>query len=113
MSIKNFSAIKVAFPEQEIDKLIALYEGSFTANAGTSTTYSISISSPQSTACLPELLWSIDGGTTWQIGGMLISGNLGVTVGVSASTAKFYAEYFLGSGGPNTITYKLYLIWPT
>lgn len=113
MSVTNFDAIKVTFPEQEIDKLIALYEGSFTASAGTTTIYSLTISSPQSTACLPELLWSIDGGTTWQLGSMLINDNLGVTVGLSATTAKFYASYFQGSGGPNTITYKLYLIWPT
>lgn len=111
MAINN-NIIELAVPEQSIDKMIALYSGAFTASTATKSIVDLAITSPKSVACLPELLWSTDGGTTWIPPGVSINGNLTVTVGLTASNARFYIGRWKASGGPDTITYKLYLIWP-
>lgn len=109
MAIVDPDVVALAVPEQQVDKLIAAYEGSFSVPLnGTATT---TISHDLGTACLSELLWSIDN-SNFYLAGSELSSSLCCTNGVGTNTATIYGGYRV-SGAATTIFYKLYLIWPS
>lgn len=108
MTVNNPNKLVIALPQQNIDKLVSLYQGSFAVPLnGTATS---TVNHNLGTACLSELLWTTDG-TNYYPGGGSRADSLICTAGVGATTATIYGGWYT-AGAATTISYKLYLIWP-
>ncbi len=105
------------------DKIVGVYEGSFTANASSSSfsgerTHN-AISHGFSQAVLPVTTYSLDGGTTWQDQNIVIpdlsspSTPVFQTIEVSAYSTStqivVVASSYLGSA--STVTFKVIALW--
>lgn len=111
---------KIAYlaPPYPVDKIAFIEESSFAVNNGAPGSATKTVTHNLNQKCLTELVWSFDGGSSFQdVGVVDIDGDTftGDTIHVTATcgtnTATIYAEN--SSGSNKTINYRIYLIWPS
>lgn len=109
MSLIDPQGVTLVLPQQRIDKIVGLFEGSFTVPSNGISSETVT-HNKNKTPLLSELLWSTDN-TNYYLGATMRDDSLCVTNGVGVNTATLYGGWFV-SGGAVTVNYKLYLIWP-